>query len=244
MKKFYFGISLLALGSFSLAQIGINTSDPQSSLHIVPSNPSSPTGTDGVLIPRVSDYPSAPAGKGLLIFLDSHPTDSDGFYYWDGEDWKSFIIDSFNRNEEKEVYVFTGVGYSGTGGTGERTVYFTNSAGNDLTGFSVSNNQITIGKKGKYLVSFNSALKKGDSTPVYRATYNYKIKLNGSTQFEVSASIPNENESATGVSTSNIMDLDVGDVINVTVQKNNESHSHNLYTGYGTNAITLSYLID
>lgn len=239
-----FGLSLIFAAQMGLAQIGINNPDPKASLDIQATNPSTPTGQDGILIPRLADYPSTPAEKGQLIFLDGHPTQPDGFYYWDGTDWQSFIISSFSPVEDKAIYVFTGTGYTGSGGTTERTVIFNNRAAYDLTGFTLSSNQIRVGKKGKYLVSFNSALKKSVTPPAYRALYTYRIKVNGTTKMQTATSIPNEGVTATCVSTSDILELQEGDLITATVQKNDEGHSNNEYTGYGTNAITLTYLID
>lgn len=242
MKKILLTSTVLGICSSIFGQVGINTPSPQASFHMEAAITGAPLGEDGILIPRLNDYPTNPQKKGLLIFLQNHPTDSTGFYYWDGEDWKSLIIDTFSRTEEKSMYVCTGSGYSGTGGVAERTVQFSNFTSNDPTGFSVSNNGFQIGKAGKYHLSFNSALKKGTSTPVYRATYVYRIKVNGVLKASSSISIPNESETASGVSTSTLLDLDVGDIITVTVQKNNEGHSHNLYTGYGTNSLVLTYL--
>src|SRR5690606_7404612 len=122
MKKILLACSTVFIFHTGKAQLGINTLGPKSTLHMEASQPSSPTGEDGILIPRMSQYPTAPMKKGHLIFLNNHTTDQDGFYYWDGEDWKSLILDSFSRTEEKSVYIGTGTGYSGTGGTAERTV--------------------------------------------------------------------------------------------------------------------------
>ncbi len=68
------------------AQVGINNTDPKASLDISASNPSVPTITDGLLVPRVSNFPSpAPTAdqNGMLIFLTTTVgLNTPGFYYW------------------------------------------------------------------------------------------------------------------------------------------------------------------
>jgi len=75
------------LFSFSIySQVGINTTSPNSTLDIVASDSSSPSSKDGILIPRLEDFPSTDPGSGqdgMLIFLNNASgTSSRGFYYW------------------------------------------------------------------------------------------------------------------------------------------------------------------
>jgi hypothetical protein len=70
-----------------------------------------------------------------------------------------FLFSNYNRLYDDSIYAITGVGYSASGNT-ENNVLFSTLKAYDTTGFSVSGNQITVGKSGTYLVSFNSALKK------------------------------------------------------------------------------------
>lgn len=224
------------------AQVGIGTSSPNATLHLEPSNIVSPNGKDGILIPKVNQFSSVAQAKGQTVFLENHSTLPDGFYYWDGEDWNSYLISGFDRTFDKSIYVATGVGYSGSG-TVERTVYFDTLKANGASGFSISGNNITIGKSGNYIVSFNSALKKS-SAPAYRAIYTYHVKRGSTSLLSTSNSIPNEATTATSVALSGIVKLSAGDVINVTIQKNDEAHTDNTYTGYGTNCLTFTYLND
>jgi hypothetical protein len=87
MKK-YFLLILISFSSF--AQVGINNTNPQSTLDISASSVSLPTPTDGILIPRVSNFPiTNPTAnqQGMLVFLTTNSTFSTifkpkGFYYW------------------------------------------------------------------------------------------------------------------------------------------------------------------
>lgn len=68
------------------AQVGINTTDPKAQLDINIHNPAAPGPTDGILIPRLDNFPTTnPAvdQNGMLIFLTSQRGDlSSGFYWW------------------------------------------------------------------------------------------------------------------------------------------------------------------
>jgi len=225
------------------AQMGIGTTEPKSLLHIVSSDPDNPFATDGVLIPRLSVFPTDGLSKGQLIFFNGDSLHGQGFYFWDGEDWESFIVNQFSRSEDRSIYVITGSGYAGSG-TVQRAVQFNRVVANQLNGFSVANNVITVGKDGTYLINFTSALKKSTGTG-YRATYTYRIFKNNTEIISSNVSIPNETTTAASISTGDRISLKAGDIINVTVQKPSETdHADHTYTGYGTNTITLTYLND
>ncbi|MCW5519479.1 tail fiber domain-containing protein [Aureitalea sp. L0-47] len=69
-----------------LAQVGIGTTNPNASLDIIAQNPSAPTSEDGLLIPRIDDFPASDPGAaqdGMLVFATGNGTPSKGFYYWD-----------------------------------------------------------------------------------------------------------------------------------------------------------------
>ncbi|RKS95861.1 hypothetical protein BCF58_3519, partial [Chryseobacterium defluvii] len=63
MKKNTIILGAILASMLSFAQVGIRTQVPSASLHIEPSSISSPTGMDGILIPRVKAFP-APQAKG------------------------------------------------------------------------------------------------------------------------------------------------------------------------------------
>lgn len=68
------------------AQVGINTTDPKAQLDIRIDDPAAPGPTDGILIPRISNFPSTSPTTdqhGMMIFLTSQKGDfSPGFYWW------------------------------------------------------------------------------------------------------------------------------------------------------------------
>ncbi|WP_203296079.1 tail fiber domain-containing protein [Luteirhabdus pelagi] len=70
----------------SHAQVGINNTAPQSSLDITATDVANPSNTDGILIPRVDNFPATDPGAsqdGMMVFATGNGTPTKGFYYWD-----------------------------------------------------------------------------------------------------------------------------------------------------------------
>ncbi|MBW2938604.1 tail fiber domain-containing protein [Aureisphaera sp. CAU 1614] len=86
MKKFIL-FSLVTLFCHSLfSQVGIGNTDPKSTLDISATNIATPSNTDGILIPRVDDFPATNPTvdqDGMMVFATGNGTPSKGFYYWD-----------------------------------------------------------------------------------------------------------------------------------------------------------------
>ena len=58
-----FVLILLVIGSIgSTAQVGINTTDPKAQLDIKASNSAAPLPTDGILVPKIEDFPATSPG--------------------------------------------------------------------------------------------------------------------------------------------------------------------------------------
>ncbi len=88
--------SLLFVCTIVTAQVGVNTTDPQSAFDITPTNTVTPLNTDGILIPRISNFPATNPTvhqQSMLVYLSVDRTNvnisgtpqnySTGFYYWD-----------------------------------------------------------------------------------------------------------------------------------------------------------------
>ncbi|GGG07829.1 hypothetical protein GCM10011344_05480 [Dokdonia pacifica] len=89
-------ITILLVCTITTAQVGINTTNPKAILDILASNSTTPSATDGMLIPRISNFPSTnPVAdqQSMLVYLtvartgvniSGTPQDYGvGFYYWD-----------------------------------------------------------------------------------------------------------------------------------------------------------------
>lgn len=78
-------LAILLYGSYLSAQVGIGNTDPKANLDITASNSATPANTDGILIPRIDEFPSTDPGvdqDGMLVFATGNGTPAKGFYYW------------------------------------------------------------------------------------------------------------------------------------------------------------------
>ena len=85
MKRSFLIATLLTY-SIGFAQVGIGNTDPKSSLDISASSTSTPANTDGILIPRIDEFPSSDPGAdqdGMLVFVTGNGAPAKGFYYWE-----------------------------------------------------------------------------------------------------------------------------------------------------------------
>jgi hypothetical protein len=86
MKKII--LSYVFIISFSVlnAQVGIGTTNPNAQLEIAATSASAPTATDGLLIPRVTAFPTPVtiSQNGMMVFLTTaFGTNQVGLYYYD-----------------------------------------------------------------------------------------------------------------------------------------------------------------
>ncbi|MBW2937796.1 hypothetical protein KXJ69_06730 [Aureisphaera sp. CAU 1614] len=100
------------------AQVGIGTSAPKSMLDIPASNATTPSYTDGILIPRINTFPAVNPGAdqdGMLVFLTTATgTYKKGFHYWDntpkkwiaynGEWTDGFVAQSRGDYDDNLIY--------------------------------------------------------------------------------------------------------------------------------------------
>lgn len=95
------------------AQVGINTTSPQASLHVQEQTPNSVN--NGVLIPRVNDLNVAPSinQDGMMVFLNVNWTDSGsgklyerGFWFWNNtiSDWSKMESDKHEIGDIKNGF--------------------------------------------------------------------------------------------------------------------------------------------
>ncbi len=78
-------IFFIIICNVSYSQVGIGTTNPSSKLDIKSSSITNPLNTDGILIPRMNNFPSTnptTAQDGMLVFVTGNGTPNKGFYYW------------------------------------------------------------------------------------------------------------------------------------------------------------------
>ncbi|WP_179008642.1 tail fiber domain-containing protein [Winogradskyella forsetii] len=93
MKNYKIIIVLIVLCTQSvISQVGIGNTSPNATLDISSSNQATPNNTDGILIPKVDEFPTTnPTAlqDGMLVYATGNGTPTKGFYYWDisGTSW-------------------------------------------------------------------------------------------------------------------------------------------------------------
>lgn len=246
--KYYISITNVLLysalfSSFSaFSQSGIVTKNAKANLHIEPSSITNPTGQDGILVPRVQNFPvTNPTRLGQLVYLSGNATLNDEFYYWDGSNWVPFTK-VLNRDLDETIYAFDGQGY--TGASPQRTINFSRFLKASTDGFSVNNNEITVGKNGLYLISFTANTKKPLGANE-QANFTYTILVNGTAASSVQTSIAAEEVSSTSASFSFLKRLNAGDKLTASVNKSNVGSTVTTlsnYEAFGINNLTLYFI--
>lgn len=113
MKKCYLLLSLF-FSAFLFAQVGINTTTPNAQLDIRSSNQTTPSNTDGMLIPKVDTFPATNPTldqQGMLVYLTTTVgTNLPGFYYWDNPTLTWIPIKGTDTGTLDQAYDFGGAG--------------------------------------------------------------------------------------------------------------------------------------
>ena len=239
MKKHLVILMSLFSSVLLFSQIGINTENPKAVLHVDPLSFSTTSGKDGILIPRIENFPSTnPERLGQLVFLKNNMSLKNGFYYWDSTNWIPFP-DSIERTEDETIYVFDGLNYTGTNLT--RTMNFSKYKKAKLDGFSVLNNEIYVGKSGLYLISLTGNTKK-PSGSLDQANFSYSVYINNTISNSVNTSIAAEATSSTSATMSFLKRLKVGDKLKATITKTDQGPNN--YVAFGINNLTLFFIQD
>lgn len=240
MKTKLLLILFSSLVNTSYSQIGGRTQTPLTFLHLEPSSSSAPSGEDGIIVPRVQNFPETnPERLSQLLFLDGNSEKADDFYYWDGEKWFAFP-GSIERLIDETVYSFEGQGYTGVELT--RAVNFTKFKKKTLDGFSLAGNEITVGKNGLYLINFTGNVKRPTNNTGIQSNFTYSIFVNDVEVEVVQTSISGEITTSTGATLNFLQRLETGDKLRVEITKTNEGLNN--YVSFGSNNLMLSFIID
>ena len=125
MKKLFLFTSFI-FSPLLQAQVGIGTVTPEAQLDIRSSNQALPTNNDGILIPKIDEFPvtiPTAAQDGMMVFATGDGSVDKGFYYWDdaliawvavgtgsgGEDWYEEGTITVPDNINDDIYTFGNV---------------------------------------------------------------------------------------------------------------------------------------
>ena len=104
MKTFRILLTLFVFPFFALAQVGIGTISPNAQLEISASSQTSPANNDGLLIPKIDEFPAidpTAAQNGMMVFVTGSGSPAQGFYYWDNSttSWQNINTGADSLNE-------------------------------------------------------------------------------------------------------------------------------------------------
>jgi hypothetical protein len=151
-------ICLLFVSTTVLAQVGINTTNPNAQLEIKSSDQANPANTDGILIPKVDAFPAINPTidqDGMMVYLTTDVgANLKGFYYWDNTNsiWKGISGDkgwSLTGNAGTDA----NVNFIGT--TDDRAVVF--KMNNSMAGL-LNNSNTAFGYGSLYNASLDTGL--------------------------------------------------------------------------------------
>ncbi|WP_040249855.1 beta strand repeat-containing protein [Psychroserpens mesophilus] len=156
--KILYTLTLVVFLQISHAQVGVGTTDPKASLDVASSSLTNPTHTDGLLIPKIDNFPSTNPGTdqdGMMVYVTGNGVPAKGFYYWDNgsSSWLSVkgvekindLIDAKSDNDGSfnGASIFFGIG---SGLVDDGTNNFNNAIGfQALTSNTSGNNNTAIG---------------------------------------------------------------------------------------------------
>ena len=86
MKKQWILCCCILAVSELVGQVGIGNISPNATLDISATSTTTPNNNEGLLIPRIDEFPSTnPTAlqDGMLVFVTGNGSPSEGFYYWD-----------------------------------------------------------------------------------------------------------------------------------------------------------------
>src|SRR5690606_40402497 len=84
--KFALFLLVILYSITSFSQVGIGTTSPNALLDIRSSSQAAPSNIDGILIPKIDNFPGTPpsvAQSGMMVYFTGNTTYPKGFYYWD-----------------------------------------------------------------------------------------------------------------------------------------------------------------
>jgi hypothetical protein len=150
MKRLLYLLFILA--PYLTAQVGIGTTSPNALLEIESTNQATPSNTDGILIPKIDEFPASNPGAGqdgMLVYATGSGSVNKGFYYWDngGTIWvaangaKSInelndgISDNDGTNNGSSIYLGVDAGANDDASDNQNVGIGYNAMRNNTTGF-------------------------------------------------------------------------------------------------------------
>lgn len=249
MTKFFYGLIFISLQVE--AQIGINTSNPKSSLHIVHENNNN--NTIGIGVPTIYNFTNEQLNQnsdGLLVYFDNQNVNSngkEGYYYWDAQSntWQYI----FKKGTEKDNLFKISARSNGIiiqANQSKDTWYKSNFNYLDTNNpnFVITNGNLKIGRAGRYSVYYAGSAKKnqGDNNLV-SVECGLFINEDQSPYVFATSTLPSSdnNYRVSNLNFSTIVTLAKDDLISFKFRKT-INYSYPVYLNHSNHYLILTYL--
>lgn len=146
------------------AQVGIGTTEPKASLDITSSDATNPSSTDGLLIPKIDNFPSTNPGTdqdGMMVFVTGNGVPAKGFYYWNNgttswvniqgsqdTDWLESGTGAPANNITDNIYTLGQVQIGSVSATNTSSLRVTSDLSSNFTGLELLHSGSDAGKIG------------------------------------------------------------------------------------------------
>ena len=166
MKKIIFTIAFIATGLVASAQVGVGTTNPETSLEVVGKNADATTkapagldAADGITVPVVTTdmtiaLPGIAAGTRVSQMVYSTFAGKQGYYFWDGAKWNAMVPAAAvaPRYENIRGTVPTGLNVAGAY-TVKSTDFFIYTTANGAV--SITFPVLTVADAGRLVIVYN-----------------------------------------------------------------------------------------
>ncbi|WP_299333662.1 hypothetical protein [uncultured Psychroserpens sp.] len=146
------------------AQVGIGTTEPKASLDVASSDMTNPSNTDGLLIPKIDNFPSTNPGTdqdGMMVFVTGNGVPAKGFYYWNNgttswvniqgiqdTDWLGSGTGAPANNITDNIYTLGQVQIGSVSATNTSSLRVTSDLSSNFTGLELLHSGSDAGKIG------------------------------------------------------------------------------------------------
>lgn len=235
MKKILLIIIGVLLLQTTMAQVGINTEEPEAILDIKPLSQSDPEKNVGLIVPCIESFPATTpsAEQHSMIAFQSNADpagyEDNSFYFWNNAQsiWDRFLDEyTIELDLNKIIVSGSSLRNSSNGNVANlqnantpRVIYFDKIEAVDEENYKIVDNKLEIGKSGQYVLIMTAGLLKGGDDGIM--TYTAEVLINDvvSTSLSSTVTIAFRTGRSGIFSLNSLVDLMEGDKISIRMRQ-------------------------